>query len=195
MLRRFGETQCLHLQDDWTGSCGCCRNAVYLPTPINCLETILYPLPQTALYHRHMFSSVWLLQPREQFNSPLKLTQCSSETSTHSTTARCKTHVTRIIWTSLRVMSAETFQAATFSLINRMNVAIKPYKWLFIAHRLSNVKAKTSNACKQILAFDVISSLGLKVCTLLILCRFVNKWHASRQSPNTRCEILRGISC
>jgi hypothetical protein len=43
-------------------------------------------------------------------------------------------------------MSAETLQAVTFSLINGMNVAIKPNKSLFNANRLSNVKAKTSNA-------------------------------------------------
>jgi hypothetical protein len=55
---------------------------------------------------------------------------------------------------------------------------IKPNKSLFFAKRLSNVKAKTSNACKQILASYVISSPSLKVCTLLIINNFMTKWHA-----------------
>jgi len=76
---------------------------------------------------------------------------------------------------NFHAMSAETFQAVTFSVINRMNVAIKPNISLFIANRLSYVTAKTSDECKQILASNVISSLSLKVCTLLIICRFMTK--------------------
>jgi hypothetical protein len=70
---------------------------------------------------------------------------------------------------------------------------IKPNKSLFFVNSLSNVITKTSNGCSQILTSEVISRPSLKFFTLLIISRFLTKWHTSRQSPNKRCEILRGI--